>query len=35
LINALYVPNGDDPVGKPNLNGFSGVGFALMILDAI
>jgi len=33
-IKALYIPRGEDPVGQPNTNGFSGVGLAAFILAA-
>ena len=33
-ISALYIPSGDEPVGQPSTNGFSGVGFAALILLA-
>jgi hypothetical protein len=33
-IRFLYMPKGEEPVGKPNTNGFSAVGFAFLILAA-
>ena len=33
-IKALYIPKGEEPVGHPNTNGFSGVGLAALILAA-
>ena len=32
-IKALYMPRGEDPVGQPNTNGFSGVGLAALFLQ--
>ena len=33
LMSALYVGMGDDPVGRPSTNGFSGVGSKSLILQ--
>jgi hypothetical protein len=35
FMSALYVASGDEPVGNPSLNGFSGVGLALLILETM